>query len=265
MKIAVAQIACALGEVETNIAKMRASATKAREQGAELIVFPEMADTGYSMPIIREKATAWTTGAVPALREMAKELSLAVVSGVSERVDEAIYNTQIVIDASGEILGRYRKAHLFAGGTNDESKCFKPGNELVDVSLGEFRFGLTICYDLRFPEIFRALAVEQQTNVFLVSAAWPFPRLEHFRALAMARAIENQSYLIASNRVGVDDGATCCGSSVIIDPYGVVMAAASADREELIQAEISVDVLNAVRERMKVFAHRRVDLYEKRR
>ena len=93
------------------------------------------------------------------------------------------------------------------------------------------------------------------------SSAWPFPRVEHLRILALARAIENQSYLILANRVGTDDGVTFCGTSAIIDPYGVIIASASADREELIQAEISDDVIKSVRSRMAVFAHRRSDLY----
>jgi omega-amidase len=97
--------------------------------------------------------------------------------------------------------------------------------------------------------------------VLINSSAWPFPRLEHLRILALTRAIENQSYLIVANRVGSDDGVTFCGSSVIIDPYGVIVAAASADREELIRAEISQDVIDAVRQRMAVFEHRRTDLY----
>jgi Predicted amidohydrolase len=92
--------------------------------------------------------------------------------------------------------------------------------------------------------------------VLINSSAWPFPRLEHLRILALTRAIENQSYLIVANRVGSDDGVTFCGTSVIIDPYGVIVAAASADREELIQAEISQDVIDAVRQRMAVFEHR---------
>src|SRR6185295_19457705 len=118
-----------------------------------------------------------------------------------------------------------------------------------------FQLGQSICYDLRFPEMCRTLALEHQTNVFVTSSAWPFPRLEHLRILALARAIENQSYLILSNRVGTDDGVTFCGSSAIVDPYGVVLAAASADREELIQAEISESVIESVRSRMAAFDH----------
>jgi predicted amidohydrolase len=123
------------------------------------------------------------------------------------------------------------------------------------------RFGLSVCYDLRFPEVYRKLAVENDVNAFVISSAWPFPRVEHFRTLAMARAIENQSYVIVANRVGTDNGVSFCGSSAIIDPYGVIIASASQDREELIHAELSVDLVNSVRNRMEVFADRRRDLY----
>jgi predicted amidohydrolase len=110
--------------------------------------------------------------------------------------------------------------------------------------------------------MYRKLATAQKVGAFIVSSAWPFPRLEHFRTLAMARAIENQSYVIASNRVGKDDDLWFCGSSAIIDPRGVVIAAASADREELIQADVSEELVLSVRSRVDSFAHRRLDLYE---
>jgi omega-amidase len=122
-------------------------------------------------------------------------------------------------------------------------------------------FGFSICYDLRFPKMYRKLVAEQEVGAFIVSSAWPFPRLEHFRTLAMARAIENQSYIVASNRVGKDDDLWFCGSSSIIDPRGVVSAAASADREELIQADLSQDLVQSVRSRVQSLAHRRQDLY----
>jgi predicted amidohydrolase len=261
VKIAAAQISCALGDVEANVRKMRAFATRAKESGAELVVFPEMSDIGYAMPVIREKATPWSEGAVPGLREIARSLSLAIISGVSEREGDSIYNSQVVIGRDGAILDRYRKIHLFAPPPVEEDKCCTPGASLTSITLGDFQLGLTICYDLRFPEIYRTLAVARQTNVFVNSSAWPFPRVEHLRILATARAIENQSYLILANRVGKDGGASFCGSSAIIDPYGVVIAAASADREELVVAELAVETVKTSRQRMAVFAHRRPELY----
>jgi predicted amidohydrolase len=143
----------------------------------------------------------------------------------------------------------------------EERKTFTPGDEFVSSTVAGMRLGLSICYDLRFPEMCRTLAVEHKVNVFINSSAWPFPRLEHLRLLALARAIENQSYLILANRVGTDDGVTFCGTSAIIDPYGAIVAAASVDREELLQGEISEEVIESVRKRMAVFDHRRKDLY----
>jgi omega-amidase len=103
--------------------------------------------------------------------------------------------------------------------------------------------------------------VEHDVDVLITSSAWPCVRMEHLQILARARAIENQCYLILANRVGTDDGVTFCGSSAIIDPSGAMIATASADREELLEAEISRDIINSVRSHMAVFAHRRKDLY----
>jgi omega-amidase len=261
MKIAAAQIACAPGDLEANLRTVNDFASRAKDSGAELIVFPEMIDIGYSMPVIQKHATSWNEGAVPRLQKMAKQLSLAIIAGVSDRDGARIHNGQVFIDAGGNILAKYRKTHLVTAAPLDERACFTPGEGFVSKQIGSFNFGLTICYDLRFPEVCRVLAVEHGANVFVNSSAWPFPRLEHLRILALARAIENQCYLILANRVGTDDGVTFCGTSAIIDPYGVIVAAGSADREELIQAEISEEVINSVRSRMAVFDHRRQDLY----
>jgi omega-amidase len=261
MKIAVAQIACALGDLDANIGKIREFVSRAKNGGGELIVFPEMSDTGYSMPIIQKHATPWSNGAVPELKGIAREFAVAIICGVSERAGDSIYNSQLMIDKNGEIVATYRKSHLFTPAPVEEHKCFSPGDQLSDVKHSDFRFGLSICYDLRFPEFYRALACDRGVNVFVNSSAWPFPRVEHLRTLTVARAIENQSYVILSNRVGRDDSATFCGSSAIVDPYGVVVAAASTDREEMLQAELSIETIDSVRKRMPVFEHRRRDLY----
>jgi omega-amidase len=261
VKIAAVQLACTLGDVQANLNKIRDFCARAKQEGVDLIVFPEAADTGYSMPVIRQHAKPWTEGAVPALREMAKEFAFTIVSGVAERVGDVIYNSQVFIDPRGQIAASYRKTHLFVLAPNDESTCYAPGDRFVSVAADGFRFGLSICYDLRFPEVCRALALEHDANVMLVSSAWPLPRAGHLRALAVARAIENQSYLILANRVGVDAGVICCGTSAIIDPSGVIIASASDDREEMITGDVSEEAIAAVRDKIPVFTHRRTDLY----
>jgi omega-amidase len=261
MKISVAQIACVLGDIDANVRKIRDLVLRAKDVGAELVVFPEMVDTGYSMPVIQKHATPWTEGAVPELRKIAQAFSIAIICGVSERDGASIYNSQAFVDPNGDVVTKYRKSHLFSPPPVEEQKCFSPGNEFCTFAMDGIRFALSICYDLRFPEMFRKPAVNDNANAFVISSAWPFPRMEHLRALALARAIENQSYVILSNRVGIDEGVAFCGSSAIIDPYGVLVAAASADREELISAELSQEVIASVRNRMPVFEHRRADLY----
>jgi len=261
MKVAAAQISCSLGNPKSNLEKVRDFSSKASQSGVDLIVFPEMSDTGYSMSAIQKHASLWSDGFVPGLQELAADLSIAIVCGVSERDGASIYNSLVLVDQLGQIAGKYRKTHLYAVAPVDEQKCFAPGDAFASFALGDMRVGLSICYDLRFPEMYRKLATEQNTHVFIVSAAWPFPRIEHFRTLVLARAIENQSYVIASNRVGKDADLWFCGSSAIIDPRGVAIASASADREELIRADLAPDLVLSVRSRVASFTHRRNDLY----
>jgi predicted amidohydrolase len=262
MKVAVAQISCSLGDPEANLLKIRDFSRRAKDVGgAELIVFPEMTDTGYSMDVIRESASDWKNGFVPGVQEIAKRISIAIVTGVSERDGSSIYNSQVLMDSQGNIAAKYRKTHLYAVAPVEEQTCFAPGDTFASSALGNVRFGFSICYDLRFPELYRKLAVQQKVGAFLISSAWPFPRDEHFRILALARAIENQSYVIASNRVGKDEDLWFCGNSAIIDPRGVVIAAASADREELIHGELSEELVVSVRRRVDSLGHRRQDLY----
>jgi len=109
--------------------------------------------------------------------------------------------------------------------------------------------------------MYRRLVTEQNVGAFVLSSAWPFPRDEHFRVLVLARAIENQSYMMASNRAAKDDDLWFCVNSAIIDPRGVVLAAASPEREDLIHADLSQDLVNSVRQRVESLAHRRQDLY----
>jgi predicted amidohydrolase len=261
MKIAIAQISCSLGDPETNLSKVGEFSARAKEAGAELVVFPEMTDTGYSMPVIQKHANHWKIGFVPGLQRIASELSVAIVSGVSERDGSSIYNSQVLVDAKGNIVAKYRKTHLYAVAPVEEQTCFAQGDAFTSFALGDLRFGFSICYDLRFPEMYRKLVTERNVGAFLLSSAWPFPRDEHFRVLAQARAIENQSYMIVSNRVGKDDNSWFCGNSAIIDPRGVVIAAASPDREELIHADLSQELVDSVRQRIQSLGHRRQDLY----
>src|SRR5512132_4381492 len=177
MKIAVAQISCSLGDPEANLVKVRDFSRRAKDVSAEMIVFPEMTDTGYSMPVIQKHADHWKTGFVASLQEIASQLSMAIVSGVSERDGPSIYNSQVLVDTKGNIAAKYRKTHLYAVAPVEEQTCFAAGDTFATFALGDLHFGFSICYDLRFPEMYRKLATEQKVEAFIVSSAWPFPRV----------------------------------------------------------------------------------------
>src|ERR1700692_3964057 len=137
MKVAVAQISCSLGDPDANLLKVRDFSRRARDVGADLIVFPEMTDTGYSMPVIREHASDWANGFVPGVQEIAKKISIAIVSGASERDGSSIYNSQVFVDSQGNIAAKYRKTHLYAVAPVEEQACFAPGNTFASFTLGD--------------------------------------------------------------------------------------------------------------------------------
>jgi len=260
MKIAVAQMKCALGDVSANISQVVSLTQKAAEKGCHVIIFPEMVDTGYEMSVIREKASSWEEAPFKSIQKAALDNGVYLIGGISEKDGERIYNSIAAFNPRGELIGKYRKAHLAAYPPLDEDSCIFPGNSLEIITIDDMSWGLMICYDLRFPEMARALVL-RGAEVLILCSAWPFPRVTHWKTLTCARAIENQAYFVAANRVGTDGSVTFCGSSCIVDPYGVIVASAAEDREELIVGEIQKASVISVRNRMPIFQHRRKDLY----
>lgn len=260
MKIGIAQIDCTLGDVPANLSKMKLYAEKAKSAGCEVLVFPEMIDTGYEMEIIQQHASDLSGQPMAALQSTAAKLGMHIIAGISERADDRIYNASVVIDPGGKMIAKYRKAHLADYPPLNEGSCITPGNSLETVTLGGLTFGLMICYDLRFPEMSRKLVLSG-ARVLVLCSAWPFPRLIHWQTLIAARAIENQCYFIAANRTGTDGPAVFCGSSRIVDPYGIIITSAAENREELIVGEISEETNASVRKNMPIFQHRRKDMY----
>lgn len=260
MKVAVVQMSCSLGDTEENIRRITRYANHAKENGCQVAVFPEMADTGYDMSVIRENALTWEDEGFRGIGHAAQKNKLHIICGISEREGETIYNTAAVFDPEGELIGKYRKIHLAAYPPLNEGSVITAGNSLETVNILDLTLGLQICYDIRFPEMSRSLTLAG-AELLVISSAWPFPRLRHWETLLRARAIENQAYVVAANRVGTDNGVTFCGSSRIIDPYGVVVASAAENREEMIMAELNVSIIRQVREMMPVFQHRRPDVY----
>jgi len=258
MKIGIAQLDCDLGDVDANVRKIASVARRAADAGCGLVVFPEMADTGYNIDVIKRLASACDSGPCRVLRGLAANLEINIVCGFSERDGDDVYNSAAVIDTQGKPLGKYRKTHLFS--MIGEDRNLSRGDSLTLVDVGGFKTGVMICYDLRFPEQARALAL-QGAELIVVIAAWPERRVEHWKLLTAARAVENQVYVAAVNRVGVDGGITFGGCSRVLDPFGAAVAEADGESDTLLFAELRRERLDEVRSAMHVFKDRRPDVY----
>jgi len=260
MKIAAVQFAVTPGAVESNTEKMLDYLASAHQRGADVVVFPEMSDTGYDMPLILQTAQSWDGGTIRVLREAAKDKNINVVAGVSERTADGVFNSTAIVDRCGDISGKYRKTHLITAEPMLEHHFLKAGDKLGIAEIEGIRCGFMTCYDIRFPEIARTLSIAGAEILFIPSA-FPLVRLPHWTVLLAARAIENQVFIVACNRVGTDAGVTFCGTSMIIDPYGTLVASASTIHEGLIEGDVSLNMVQTVRAQIKVHQDRRPSLY----
>lgn len=262
MKIFLVQLEATVGAVGDNLARMERQVEKASAAGADLVVFPEMSDTGYAMDAILREASPWNDGPFTRLAEAARRNRVAVVAGISERAADGVYNSVAVLDASGTLVAKHRKTHLMRLGPVCEAAHLRAGASLVTFELGGFRFGIVVCYEIRFPEIARALALAG-VECLLVPAAFPAARRAHWRTLTEARAIENQAYVLAVNRVGNDAGLVHGGASRAIDPWGVVLAEAPEATETTLAVELDRSQLERVRGGLRVFEDRREAVYRR--
>jgi len=171
-----------------------------------------------------------------------------------------VCNTLAVVGPDGAVAQRYRKVHLFGLDGLDEAGTFTPGDAPATVSAGGVSWGLSVCYDLRFPELYR-LEVVAGAEVLLNCAAWPTARIGHWEALARARAIENQAYFVGVNRVGTDAGLVFGGRSLIVAPEGEVVAMGSDAEEELVVGTVDPDQVDDFRGRLPTLRHRRPAAY----
>jgi omega-amidase len=251
MRIAVAQMDCEPGDVAANAATAVALVGEAAAQGAGVVVLPELADIGYLLRNV--EACAAPLDDHPYLRALMEEAALrgvVVISGLTERDGDRAYNTVVVTDGPGSVLTTYRKHHLWAPG--GETEVFSPGEHPPGTfELNGMTASLSVCFDLRFPQLYRPLA-EAGAQLFVVVGAWPFPRLRHWTTLLAARAIENQSYVVAANRVGTDGRVTLCGSSVIVDPYGTVVASADEVSTTIAVGDVDAARVATVRRQIPV-------------
>ncbi|MGM0664834.1 MAG: carbon-nitrogen family hydrolase [Thermodesulfobacteriota bacterium] len=257
MKLALAQMDIVWHDREQNYRTARRLAVNAKKSGARALVLPEMFSTGFSMDT---EVTAETlSGPTPStLRSLASELELWVVGGFAlAREDDAPQNVALAVTPAGRDTALYAKIHLI--GLLDEDRHYGPGNVPVLFELDGVRTACFICYDLRFPELFRCIA--DYCDLVLVIASWPEPRQAHWEALLKARAIENQCYVAGVNRVGLGGGHEFAGGSVIVDPLGVVAAQAKTD-ETVITAEIDPERVAGVRKDLPFLNGRRPHIFQ---
>jgi predicted amidohydrolase len=258
MRIAIAQFTANL-DPGVNREEVRKLTADAASGGAELAVFPEAAARDFGRPgePLAPVAEALDGPFADTLAQLARKHHLVMVAGMLESIpgsDSHVYNTVIAVGPDGELLGAYRKLHLFDAFGYRESATIRPGDGGTLVfPFGDLRFGVLTCYDLRFPELAREL-VDQGAEVLLVPAAWAQGPLkeDHWMTLARARAIENTSYLLGSGQVGNN----YCGRSLVVDPLGV-MIAALGDRPGVAVAEIAAERVAEARARVPSLQHRR--------
>lgn len=257
MRIACVQMDIVFGEPEANFKKVSEYLTEAAGNGAETIVLPEMWNTGYALTELEALADG-SNRTVEFLKQFAKNHRVHIVGGsVSTIKEEGFYNTMFVVNKDGELVSEYDKAHRF--GLMDEHIHLEEGQGLGTFELDGVTCGGVICYDIRFPEWIRTQALNGAKVIF-VSAEWPEPRIDHWKILLQARAIENQCFIVAVNRVGSDPKNVFGGSSMVIAPWGEVRLD-MAKEQGIGYADIDLDEVEEVRKRIPVFADRREVLY----
>jgi predicted amidohydrolase len=253
---------------ERNLSAADSLARAAASDGAELVVLPEKFNVLGTADHLRAGAEPLDGPTLRWASGLASELGIWLVAGsIVERVEggEKLRNTCALVDPGGSIAAVYRKIHMFdvdVGGTSyRESDSESPGDEIVLADAGELPLGLAICYDLRFPELFRILAVRGALAFALPAAFTLFTGKDHWEVLLRARAIENQAFVIAAGQVGTHPpGHQSFGRSMIVDPWGIPLAIAP-DSECYVSADLDFAAVERVRERLPSLANRRPSAY----
>ena len=249
-----------------NIATAGRLVAEAAAAGARLVVLPEKWPFIHG-PRTREGAEALDGPSLAAARGWARDLGVAILAGsvLEGRDDGRAHNTSVLIGRDGEPAGTYRKLHMFdvdVGGVSyRESAATAPGDEIVVGEALGHRVGMSVCYDLRFPELYRRLALAGADVIVVPAAFTSTTGRDHWEPLLRARAIENQAFVIAAGQYGThDDGTVSHGRSMIVDPWGLVLAQA-ADGEGVAVADLDFARLAEIRERLPALRHRRDDVY----
>lgn len=258
MQLALVQIEAG-PDTDANVEKATEYIRDAAVEGADLVLLPEIWNVGYfafddyaagAEPINGPTATR--------MADLAAELGVHLHAGsIIETDGNNLYNTSLLFGPDGDRLASYRKMHLF-GYESEESQLLTPGTEIVTVETDLGTLGMTTCYDLRFPELYRALC-DAGAELFLITSAWPQARLDHWRLLNQTRAVEEQVFLAAANLTGQNEGVELGGNSLVVGPWGTPRVNAESD-EGVLLTDIDLSAVETVRNEFPALEDRRIAL-----
>jgi predicted amidohydrolase len=263
--IALAQISCEQGNKEKNLETIRENVAKAKREGAQLVIFPELSLTGYVVrDQIYELAERIPGPSTRFVEELAKESKLHIVFGMpeaSEKAQATLYNSAILVGPKG-VIGKYHKMYLPTHSVFEEKRYFRPGYQVAvfDTKLG--KIGLVICYDIYFPEVTRLTRLNGAQLIVCISAS-PGIRRSFFETLTTARAIENTAFLAYVNMAGIEDGLQFWGGSRMIGPGGRIIAQAKYDEEDFVVAEVDYADAKSVEAFVPTLRDLRPELFDK--
>ncbi|MBD3407051.1 MAG: hypothetical protein GF411_13110 [Candidatus Lokiarchaeota archaeon] len=258
-RVTLLQIPCKEGDREANFNKVWCLLENHPfNDPLELMILPELFAIGFRHEDYQKLGQGIPGPTEEFMQRLAEEHSTYTVSTGIEKVGSKWYNTMIVADPSGKTVGTYRKIHPF----QDEKAVFKGGNEMVMFDIKGLKVGVQICYDIRFPEISRKLALAG-AELMVVPAAFPDPRAEHWDTLVKARAIENQFFIAATNRVGrAFDDKTYFGHAQFVDPWGVRFTRMNSE-ERIISEVGNTDAIEGIRNQITVYHDRVPQAYDR--
>ena len=263
LTVALAQMALATGGLDQNAATARTLVAQAASQGVQLLLLPELWQTGYDLARADRYAAPLPPssdggGTFALMAELAREHHLYLAGTALETNPEGRpFNTAALFGPDGTLLGAYRKAHLWA--PMGEVEHMTAGSTLPTFDLPWGKTGLAICYDLRFPELFRRYALHG-AQLLIIPSEWPHPRRMHWRTLLQARAIENQCFVAACNRIGSSKDTSFFGASAVIDPWGNALIE-GGENENLLTVTLDLSQVAVVRRQIPIFDDRRPELY----
>ncbi|MGJ9459073.1 carbon-nitrogen family hydrolase [Oceanobacillus sp. CF4.6] len=260
MKHVIYQMDIIPGDPEANRLKVGKWVKEIAQERPDIVVLPEMWTTAYTLEELENYADTDGEPTTSFLQHLAKMYHINIIGGSIANIKNGnIYNTSIVVNREGELVYTYDKIHLVP--MLDEPVYLTGGTEKVQVfELDGVKMGIIICYDLRFPELARKLALEGAEILYVV-AEWPTVRKDHWKALQIARAIENQFFVVSCNRIGEYNNEDFAGTSMMIDPRGHILKVGSETEEETLIESITLDLVKEIRKDVPIFKSRVPHMY----